>query len=127
VGEVKSISLQELKKEFPDLTDSELEKIQKYPGDINYTRTPRGKDNDTSNVQVLYFEYKTYSDQVWKIKQTDQGLEKSLQKPDTYNPPKNDNFNTVSRSIEVLYSGAKILGHEQMLKWELAENMTRAL
>ena len=125
VGEVKSISLQELKKEFPDLTDSELEKIQKYPGDINYTRTPRGQDNDNNNVQVLYFEYKTYSDQVWKIKQTEQGLEKSLQKPDTYNPPENDNFNTVSRSIEVLYSGAKILGHDQMLKWELAENMTR--
>jgi len=125
VGEVKSVPLQELKKEFPDLTDEEMEKIQLYPGDINYTRTPRGQDNDRNNVQVLYFEYKTYSDQVWKIKQTDQGLEKSLEKPDTYNPPDNDNFNTVSRSIEVLYSGAKVLGHEQMLKWELAENMTR--
>ena len=29
------------------------------------------------------------------------------------------------RAIEVLYSGAKILGQEKMLKWELAENMTR--
>ena len=38
---------------------------------------------------------------------------------------KSDNFNRVSRSIEVLYSGAKILGYEKMLKWELAENMTR--
>ena len=125
VGEVKSVPLQELKKEFPNLTDEEMEKIQLYPGDINYTRTPRGQDNDRNNVQVLYFEYKTYSDQVWKIKQTEQGLEKSLEKPDTYNPPKNDNFSTVSRSIEVLYSGAKVLGHEQMLRWELAENMTR--
>jgi len=125
VGEVKSVPLQELKKEFPDLTDEELEKLQLYPGDINYTRTPRGQDNDRNNVQVLYFEYKTYSDQVWKIKQTEQGLEKSLEKPDTYNPPENDNFSTVSRSIEVLYSGAKVLGHEQMLRWELAENMTR--
>ena len=125
VGEVKSVPLQELKKEFPDLTDEEMEKIQLYPGDINYTRTPRGQDNDRNNVQVLYFEYKTYSDQVWKIKQTEQGLEKSLEKPDTYNPPENDNFSTVSRSIEVLYSGAKVLGHEQMLRWELAENMTR--
>ena len=125
VGEVKSVPLQELKKEFPNLTDEEMEKIQLYPGDINYTRTPRGQDNDRNNVQVLYFEYKTYSDQVWKIKQTEQGLEKSLEKPDTYNPPENDNFSTVSRSIEVLYSGAKVLGHEQMLRWELAENMTR--
>ena len=39
--------------------------------------------------------------------------------------PANDNFERVHRAIEVLYSGAKILGHEKMLKWELAENMTR--
>ena len=37
----------------------------------------------------------------------------------------NDNFNVVSRSIVVLYSGAKILGHNKLLKWDLAENMTR--
>jgi len=38
VGEMKSMSLQEVKKLFPYLTDSELEEIQKYPGDANYTR-----------------------------------------------------------------------------------------
>ena len=31
----------------------------------------------------------------------------------------------VLRSIEVLYSGVKVLGTNTMLKWELAENMTR--
>jgi len=31
----------------------------------------------------------------------------------------------VQRSIEVLYEGAKILGHEMMLKWELGKNMIR--
>jgi len=76
-------------------------------------------------VQVIYFEYKTYSNQVFKIKQTDQGLLKALEKPDTFDPPSNDNFERVSRSIEVLYSGAKILGQDKMLKWELAQNMTR--
>ena len=35
------------------------------------------------------------------------------------------NFEKASRSIEVLYSGAKILGHPLMLKWEFAKNMTR--
>jgi hypothetical protein len=29
------------------------------------------------------------------------------------------------RVIEVLYTGAKILGHEKMLSWKMAENMTR--
>ena len=74
---------------------------------------------------MLYFEYKTYMDQVYKIKYTENGLEKALEKPDFFNPPPSDNFDKVSRSIEVLYSGAKILGHDIMLDWKIAENMTR--
>ena len=124
-GEVKSVSLEELKKQFPNLTQSELKEIEKYPGDSNYTRNYYGQDDDYSQVQVLYFEYKTYQNQVFKIKQTDQGLEKALEKDDTFDPPESESFNKAHRAIEVLYSGAKILGHEMMLKWELAENMTR--
>jgi DNA-dependent RNA polymerase auxiliary subunit epsilon len=124
VGEVKSISVPELKKEFPDLTDDQLAEIQKFPGTTNYTRNWQGNNNNNT-VQVLYFEYKTYADQVFKIKHTDQGLEKAIEKTDIFNPPPSDNFDRVSRSIEVLYHGAKILGHPIMLKWEVAENMTR--
>ncbi len=123
-GEVKSISLSDLKMQFPYLTDQEMETIQKYPGNQEYLRNWSGKQDDLT-VQVLYFEYKSYSDQVFKIKETNTGLEKALEKPDTFNPPENDNFNRVSRTIETLYSGAKILGHPMMLKWELAEHMTR--
>ena len=126
VGEMKSMSLQELKKLFPYLTDSDLEEIQKYPGNANYTRNYYGQDDQYDQVQVLFFEYKTYNNQVFKIKETDQGLEKALEKDDSFNPPENaENYNKVHRAIEVLYSGAKILGYEKMLKWELAENMTR--
>jgi hypothetical protein len=125
VGEVKPISLSELKKQFPYLTPNELEEIQKYPGNQNYTRNWSGRyDDDT--VQVLYFEYKTYTNQVFKIKQTASGLEKALEKQDTFiDAPEGDNFKKAFRSIEVLYSGAKILGHEKMLEWKMAENMTR--
>ena len=124
VGEVKSISLPELKKQFPYLTSAELEEIQKYPGNQNYTRNWSGRyDDDT--VQVLYFEYKTYTNQVFKIKKGATGLEKAIEKTDTFNPPENESFKKAFRSIEVLYSGAKILGHEKMLRWEMAENMTR--
>jgi len=124
VGEVKKISLSDLKQQFPDLTPEELEKIQKYPGNSNYMFDWGGRD-DNNSVYVLYFEYKTYSEQVFKIKETATGLEKALEKPDTFNPEPNDNFERISRSIEVLYSGAKILGHENLLQWELARNMTR--
>ena len=122
VGEIKSLSLPELKKQFPSLSNEEMLKIQKYPGREGYLRNPN-IDNDL--VQVLYFEYKTYIDQVYKIKRTEQGLEKTLEKEDFFNPPPSDNFDRVSRTIEVLFTGCKVLGVEQMLDWKMAENMTR--
>ena len=122
VGEIKSLSIPELKKQFPNLTSEELRKIQKYPGREGYLRNPN-MDNDL--VQILYFEYKTYIDQVFKIKYTEQGLEKSLEKEDFFNPPPSDNFDRVSRSIEVLFTGCKVMGVEQMLEWKMSENMTR--
>jgi hypothetical protein len=125
VGEVKSITIPELKKEFPNISNEELERIQKFPGN---RRMIRGFENyDYNTVQVLYFEYKTYTDQVFKIKKTDSGLEKAIEKTDMFNPPPNDNFERVSRSIEVLYEGAKVIGTDIMLKWEMSENMTRPL
>ena len=122
VGEIKSLTLAEIKKQFPYLTKDELERLAKYPGRQGYVAQPN-YDNDL--IQVLYFEYKTFIDQVFKIKKTDQGLEKALVKSDTFNPPTSDNFDRVSRSIEVLFSGVKVMGMPQMLEWKLAENMTR--
>jgi len=125
VGEVKSISLPELKKQFPNLTTSEIEEIQKYPGNTNYTRNFNGRYDDQT-VQVLYFEYKTYTNQVFKIKETASGLEKTLEKQDVFlEAPETDNFKKAFRSIETLYKGAKILGHNMMLNWSLCPNMTR--
>jgi hypothetical protein len=125
VGEVKSISIPELKKQFPYLTPSDMEEIQKYPGNQNYTRNWNGRYDDQT-VQVLYFEYKTYTDQVFKIKETQSGLEKALEKQDTFlEAPTSDKFKKAHRSIEVLYTGAKILGFNKMLNWDMSNNMTR--
>ena len=125
VGEVKNISLPELKKQFPDLTPNDIEEIQKYPGNSTYTRNFNGRYDDQT-IQVLYFEYKTYTNQVFKIKETANGLEKTLEKQDIFlDAPENENFKKAYRSIEVLYRGAKILGHEKMLNWMMCPNMTR--
>ena len=123
VGEIKSITIPELKKEFPNISDKELERIQNMPGNRQYITGWGNYDENT--VQVLYFDYKTYHNQVFKIKQTDQGLMKAIEKPDTFNPPETDMFERVSRTIEVLYNGALVLGTDTLLKWELAENMSR--
>ena len=125
VGEVKALTVSEIKKQFPHISNAELEKIQKSYSNNNYIYGWGAYDENT--VQVLYFDYKTYMDQVFKLKETDQGLEKILEKPDTFNPPENDNFNRISRSVEVLFEGVKILGTDTMLKWEMSENMTRPM
>ena len=125
VGEVKSITIPELKKEFPGISEEELKRIQETPGNRQYVTGWGNYDENT--VQVMYFEYKTYHNQVFKIKQTDSGLLKALEKPDTFDPPENDNFERVSRSIEVLYTGAKVLGTNTILDWGLAENMSRPM
>ena len=123
VGEAKSVKIPELAKEFPLLSDSELKEIEKMASSYDYAT---GYNNyDDNKVSLVYFEYKTYMNQVFKIKQTEQGLEKAIEKTDSFNPPENDTFKKVSRTIEVLYTGVKVLGHNKMLKWELSENMTR--
>jgi len=127
VGEVRNLSLSEVKRLYPSLSKEDLEEIQKFRGPTNYDnyiRNYKGRD-DNNLISVLFFEYKTYTNQVFKLKNTDQGLEKILEKDDSFNPPENDNFSKVSRSIEVLYTGAKVLGLNKLLKWEMAENMTR--
>ena len=124
VGEVKQLTIPEIAKQFPYLTQEELKKIEQTKG-YQKENLYGWKAYDPNTISVLFFEYKTYNEQVFKIKETDTGLEKALEKPDTFNPPPNDNFERVARKIEVLYEGVKILGNNQLIKWELSENMTR--
>lgn len=124
IGEVKQISLSEIAKLFPYLSPQDIQEIQKYPGNNDYIRNYYGQ-NDNNTISVMFFEYKTFEKQVFKIKRTEFGLEKALEKTDVFSPPPSDNFERVERVIEVLYTGAKVLGHEKMLSWRLAENMTR--
>ncbi len=125
VGEVKNVPLVELKKQFPSLTPEQVKKLQNYTGNTAYSSNFNGR-YDQNTVQVLYFEWKSYIDQVFKIKETATGLEKTIEKEDTFlQVEETDNFKKASRSIETLYSGAKVLGMEEMLDWRMAENMTR--
>jgi hypothetical protein len=124
VGEVKQLTIPEIAKQFPHLTEEQLDKISKTKGYQN-ERLYGWQTYDPDTVQVLFFEYKTYNTQVFKIKQTESGLEKALEKPDTFNPPKNDKFERVERKIEVLYQGVKCIGNNELIEWKLSENMTR--
>ena len=127
VGEVRRVSLVELKKQFPQLTNEDIEEIEgKGDGSVLYNQIGTNSA-DKNFVNVLYFEYKTFQNQVYKIKETTSGADKAIKKDDTFNPPKDSRarFEKVNRSIECLYTGAKIVGHDKLLKWQKAVNMTR--
>ena len=130
VGEVKTIPISELKKQYPSLTQEELDKI-KGSGSQNMTGSwNRSEINDnyydSNTVQILYFNYKTYMNEVYKIKETATGAEKVILRDDQFNPPADaEGFAKASRSLEVLYEGAIVLGTSILLEWGIAENMMR--
>ena len=130
VGEIRKVSVVDLKKQYPHLTDEDIRRDVEGQGTNAklYNKSYAGQDNeDDSYAYVLYFEYKTYKDEVHKIKETATGGKKAIKKNDDFNPPKDQRsrFEKTARSIEVIYEGAKIIGTNKLLKWQLAENMTR--
>jgi len=127
VGEVKEIPINELVKEFPFLEHEQLEEISRSSGRYPGNSRRNSNDYDNNKVQVLYFNYKTYMNEVYKVKETASGSTKILPKDDKFNPPENEGskFSRLQRCIEVLYEGAMILGTDKLLKWEMARNMMR--
>jgi len=129
VGEVKTIPVNELAKQFPHLTHEDLEEL--IQNNSTYTNNNHShntsKEIDNNSVQILYFNYKSYMNEVYKMKETGSGADKAIEKDDTFNPPieKEGEYNRLQRSIECLYEGAIVLGTNKLLKWEMSKNMMR--
>jgi len=123
VGEVKTIPINEVVKQFPHLSSEDLEEITKGSSSNRISR--RRDDTDKNKVDILYFNYKTYMNEVYKLKESASGAEKAIGKDDSFNPEENENFSKESRKIECLYDGALVLGTKKLLKWEMAKNMVR--
>ena len=131
VGEVKEVPVNELVKEFPHLNQEEIEDIVKESninhGRYNRTYSASRREQDINKIQVLYFNYKTYMNEVYKVKTMSTGGEKAIEKDDSFNPPedKQGNYERLLRSVEVLYDGALILGTDKLIKWQMCKNMIR--
>ena len=130
VGEIKNVNISEVKKEFPNLTDEDLKKIQSQGnGDYNSYNKYNSQVNNTDNnsIQLMYFSYKTYMNEVYKVKETATGAEKIIKKSDAFNPPITEGlkFERIAKNIEVVYEGVYLPGAKQLLKWNLCENMLR--
>ena len=129
IGEVRSVTINELKQQFPELTDEELKNISQQGVQTAASHNRYVNEDsvlDANTIQILYFNYKTYNNEVFKLKKTASGADKAIPKNDQFNPPaESELFTKQSRSLEVVYDGAFVLGTKQMLKWEIAKNMVR--
>ncbi len=132
-GEIKRIPVNELKKQFPNLPNEEIaEFVKKGSNWTNYNKDHfnrnRNSEIDNNNtLTVLYFNWKTWENNVYKIKETSTGADKAILKDDQFNPPqdKRTRFERVAQAREVIYEGAYILGSNILLEWKKATNMIR--
>ena len=131
VGEVRTVPINELKKEFPGLDEDELLRIVKQPNqksNLHYRTAAQNDNEDKNTIEILYFNYKTYMNEVYKVKDTITGATKVIMRDDTFDPPieaYEAQFGKMKRSLEVLYEGVLVLGTDKLLKWEMAKNMMR--
>ena len=123
IGELKEIPINELVKEFPELTEGEVKEIsEKKDPLVHYP------NRDKNKVNVLYFNYKTHAHNVYKLKKIGSGAEKIIEKDDTFNPPvksMDGDFEKLERVVECVYEGVYIVGSDKLLRWRMMPNMMR--
>ena len=132
-GEIKSLPIIELKKIDPTLTNEDLQDISKYGQDwYDYYDVAQSQQNDIfqrDSATIMYFNYKTTKDVVYKRKIKDNGNKSMIEKSDDFNPPvdmqEEGNFEKVSKTIDVWYEGVMVMGTNILLQWKLSENMVR--
>ena len=125
-GEVKRIKSNELKKQFPNISNDDLKSVVEKS--TNYKEHDQfNEEADRNTLSVLYFNWKSWEKSVYKIKETSTGAKKAIKKDDTFDPPKDQRtrFEKVAQAREVIYEGVLILGANKLLKWEKASNMVR--
>jgi len=125
VGEVKEIPINELVKEFPDLTEEDIKQITDLRGSRRHNYR---QNHDKNKVEVLYFNFKTHMNDVYKLKKTASGGEKIIEKDDTFNPPEgmDGEFRKLERVVETLYEGVYVVGAKKLLRWRMCPNMMRS-
>ena len=128
IGEIKEIPINELVKEFEHLTEEEIKEISDNSGKLSSSRSSYKSISDKNKVEVLYFNFKTHMNDVYKLKTTGTNGEKVIEKDDTFNPPPSmdGEYRKLERVVECLYEGVYLIGCNKLLKWKMADNMMRS-
>jgi hypothetical protein len=132
-GEVKTVPITELYKIKPDITRDEIEAIQKVSNSWYDYHNVQSRFDDvlytTETVTLLYYDYKTTKDIVYKKKNLSGNAKRVIRKEDTFNPPEEmmeeGGFERIKKTIDVWYNGVMVMGSNIVLQWKMCENMVR--
>jgi hypothetical protein len=130
-GEVKQVHYTELLKINPNLTDEQLKEIRAAASAwYDYFPIVRNYQDDAfldEVVTLLYFNYKTHKNFIWKKKILENGGERVIRKDESFNPPMEEGvpFERIEAVRDVWYDGILVGGSNIILKWEMMKNMVR--
>lgn len=130
-GEVKQVPIIELKKINPNLTDDDLQRISKLSSawsDEYSIGQPYYNDIFQENtVTLMYFNYKTDKKFIYKNKNLVNGGKRIIERDESFLPPTDDEapFERLEKKDDVWYDGVLVLGTNELIKWELMENMVK--
>jgi hypothetical protein len=130
-GEYKNTNLSEVYKEFPNLTAEQKERLQSISSSWNnyYELNLNGQPQDVldGKLGLLYFNYKTSREKVWKKKKNSKGGLKVIAKENdfVYKGTGDADFEKLTKIEEVWFEGILVLGTSILLKWEVSKNMVK--
>lgn len=130
-GEYKNVNLSEVYKEFPNLSIEQKERLQGISSswnnyyELNFNSQPQ--DVLDGKLGLLYFNYKTSREKVWKKKKNSKGGLKVIAKNNdfVYKGTGDADFEKLTKVEEVWFEGILVLGTNILLKWEVSKNMVK--
>lgn len=130
-GEYKNTNLSEVYKEFPELDAEQKQRLQSISSSWNnyYELNLNGQPQDVldGKLGLLYFNYKTSREKVWKKKKNSKGGLKVIAKENdfVYKGTGDADFEKLTKVEEVWFEGILVLGTNILLKWEVCKNMVK--
>lgn len=131
-GEYKPVNLSELYREYPNLSEEEKQRLQSLAATWNnyYDISFNVENTDAMDgkLGILYFNYKTSREKVWKKKKNIKGGLKVIPKTSdfVYKGTGDADFEKLTKVEEVWFEGVMVLGTNILLEWKVCENMVRS-
>jgi hypothetical protein len=130
-GEYKNVNLSELYKEYPNLSEEEKQRLQSISNSWNnyYELNYDSQNTDVldGKIGLLYFNYKTSREKVWKKKKNSKGGLKVISKANdfVYKGTGDADFEKLTKVEEVWFEGVLVLGTSILLQWGVVKNMVK--